>query len=59
MRSSWAAPLGGASFIAIMQSADLCQLEHRTHFGWLNRTLFGSILGQGKVSAGVLGSLPG
>jgi hypothetical protein len=42
---------GCASFVTMVESADLRQLNHRTQFRRLNRALMGSVFGKRKMSA--------
>ena len=42
---------GCASFVTIVESADLRRLNHRTQFRRLNRALVGSVFGKRKMNA--------
>ncbi|HEV2378961.1 MAG TPA: hypothetical protein VG206_04100 [Terriglobia bacterium] len=41
---------GCSPFVAIVQSADLRQLDYRTHFRWLNGTFLRGVFGKRKMS---------
>jgi hypothetical protein len=45
---------GGASFVTVMQPADLRQRHDSTHFRWLDGSWLRRVLSQGEMGSGTL-----